>query len=271
MTYPIEKFHFRETGTNSLSGIRHTHNESCEILQVLHGSGTMMIKNRLYPIKPNAVFLVGKMELHSAVPDSDNYTRNILNISDRYLDNILTLSESSGTVKELFERQCVFLNDDVQEALNTRFEDIALMEYKQSTGLGFLQAITGILYLLMETDTQQAESLHNSVSDAIRYMNANMDRLLTLDEICDYIHLSKYHFCRLFRKSTNMSPFCYIVERRISKAKKLLLYTTLSISEIAEKTGFGSFSAFSNAFLKKEGVAPREFRRKTKSGNSRDV
>lgn len=220
---------------------------------MLHGSGSMMIKNRLYPIKPNAVFLVGKMELHSAVPDSENYTRNILNISDRYLDNLLTLTQSSGTIEELFERQCVFLTDDIQDALNTRFEDISITEHRQRTGLGFLQAITGILYLLTETDARQAEGLNNSVSDAIRYMNANMDRLLTLDEICDYVHLSKYHFCRLFRKSTNMSPFCYITERRISKAKKLLLYTTLSISDIAEKTGFGSFSAFSNAFLKKKG------------------
>ena len=64
----------------------------------------------------------------------------------------------------------------------------------------------------------------------------------------------------MFREKTGMRPFDYILECRISAAKKKLADTDLPCSEIAELTGFGSFSSFSGAFRKKEGMTPSQYR-----------
>jgi AraC family transcriptional regulator len=102
--------------------------------------------------------------------------------------------------------------------------------------------------------------MNNSISKAVAYIDKNLSEDLTLEMICNHVHLSKYHFCRLFREKTGMSPFKYIIECRISKAKKLLTYTNDSISNIAVATGFSTSANFCNAFRKYEKLSPTDFR-----------
>ena len=117
-----------------------------------------------------------------------------------------------------------------------------------------------MINLLYETENTESEKLYNSTSEAVAYIDKNLSENLTLESICNHVHLSKYHFCRLFRQNTGMSPFKYIIECRLSKAKNMLEHTNESISNIALAIGFNTSANFCNTFKKYENHSPSEFR-----------
>jgi ATP-dependent Lhr-like helicase len=86
MTKAYKELHYMESTRNSLSGVKHVHDRSYEILFVIDGDGSMLIGNNIYPIKENTVFLTSKMEIHNITPSSEKYIRNIININDDYLE-----------------------------------------------------------------------------------------------------------------------------------------------------------------------------------------
>jgi AraC family transcriptional regulator len=74
------------------------------------------------------------------------------------------------------------------------------------------------------------------------------------------IGMSKYHFARLFKESTGMSPYQYLIKCRIEYAKILLRDKTARISEVALTVGFSDQSQFTRHFKRLVGVTPQEIR-----------
>ena len=83
-----------------------------------------------------------------------------------------------------------------------------------------------------------------------------------MDEICREIHISKYYFCRKFKKTTGFTVMDYVLKTRIVAAKGLLSETELSISEISNRCGFGSISYFCRVFKEHTGLTPLQYRKK---------
>lgn len=96
---------------------------------------------------------------------------------------------------------------------------------------------------------------------SIEYMHDNCHRELKLDEIADAAYLSEFHFARLFKKVTGISPHQYLANLRIDRAKKLLAETDLSITEIGIRVGYAGHSHFTKIFRQAIGMAPSEFRK----------
>ncbi|MBR5553934.1 MAG: helix-turn-helix transcriptional regulator [Clostridia bacterium] len=95
----------------------------------------------------------------------------------------------------------------------------------------------------------------------IRQANSKLGTQLTLDQIADKCHVSKFHLCHLFRQELGITVMQYITKQRILLAKSALLETDKAISLIAMDNGFMNFSHFSSAFRLSEGISPTEFRR----------
>ena len=74
--------------------------------------------------------------------------------------------------------------------------------------------------------------------------------------------MSKSYFLRLFRRSMGTTPYNYLVNFRITQAKELLVLTDHSVSEIAQKVGFGDASNFSTRFAKATGQSPLQYRKR---------
>jgi AraC family transcriptional regulator len=81
---------------------------------------------------------------------------------------------------------------------------------------------------------------------------------LKLDEIAAIAQLSLYHFIRLFKQSLGITPYQYILQHRIEKAKYLLTHSELNIAEIAAQTGFCDQSHFTRHFKRMTGVTPKQ-------------
>ena len=95
---------------------------------------------------------------------------------------------------------------------------------------------------------------------AKEYIEENLTRDVYLSEIADIAYFSPFHFLRIFKEVFGMPPRQYIIDKRLTMAKRLLNNTRKPINEIAVETGFKTPNYFSRIFRKCMGLTPREFR-----------
>lgn len=93
------------------------------------------------------------------------------------------------------------------------------------------------------------------------YIEAHLDQPVTLDELARLVDLSPYHFIRMFRREVGATPYRYVCDRRIARARALLAETELPIAEVARLCGFVRHAQFSAAFARAVGIAPMQYRR----------
>lgn len=119
--------------------------------------------------------------------------------------------------------------------------------------------VYNLLHTVSEINRNATDS--DEVIAAIKYINENFRDPISLDELSEYVHLSKFYFAHKFKEVTGQSPTEYIIRTRINQAKSLLVQTNMSIDDIAYEVGYSSGNSFSNVFTAKEGCSPRAFRK----------
>ena len=95
---------------------------------------------------------------------------------------------------------------------------------------------------------------------AIAFITTNLATPLRLDDIASAAGVSPFHFARLFRRSTGVSPHRYVTIARIERAKWLLRATQSSIAQVAFECGFPSQSYLTTVFRRHVGLTPKAFR-----------
>lgn len=105
-----------------------------------------------------------------------------------------------------------------------------------------------------------AEDTGSYLCTAIEYMQENLSKNLCLEDICQEIHVSQYHFIRMFARETGLTPHRYLLALRVKKAKELLKMKKYSVMEAAGLCGFESVSHFSATFKKITGLSPTDFK-----------
>lgn len=96
---------------------------------------------------------------------------------------------------------------------------------------------------------------------SITYLEEHYTEPLSIDLLASIENYNRNYYISWFSKLMGKSPYDYILELRINKAKKLLLDTEYEISLIANYIGYSSNSAFSRIFKKTAGVSPTEYRK----------
>ncbi len=266
MMKEIIDFKFLDKGKDQLNKLRHNHGESYEILLVRSGSGSFMVRDRLFPLTPGAVYFVNGMDTHYSAPEKpEEYIRGKLIVSGGFIDNIAEITGCSKILNELFHKNggTYFTpNDKVAAYIDAEFSAInqALSENTIHTNINVVSAVFNILSAAYSNKGAGVPVLDNHISKALEYINRNLSNTFSLEDICEHISVSKYYLCHKFRKIVGLTVGEYILSRRISVARKYLRGSDITISEVAEAAGFSSFSYFSKTFKQYEGVTPSEFR-----------
>jgi AraC-like DNA-binding protein len=100
----------------------------------------------------------------------------------------------------------------------------------------------------------------DAIEKAIGVMRKHYAEPLTLDTLANEAAYSKFHFARAFRGVTGIAPGHYLSAVRIFEAKKRLLNTTSSVSDIVSEIGYSSVGSFTTRFTRNVGVAPSQYR-----------
>ena len=112
-----------------------------------------------------------------------------------------------------------------------------------------------------------------SINKVIDYIERNITKTFTLDELSDCANFSKFHFNRIFHSIVKESPFQFIMRLRLEKSASLLLSRpNESLSEIAAQCGFSDLSVFSRNFKKYFNSSPSVYKREaSKNSNIRQI
>jgi xylan 1,4-beta-xylosidase len=117
-------------------------------------------------------------------------------------------------------------------------------------------------YTVKEPVSRQSSRAVMQLREAMNYINENLNRKLTLKEIADKAYLTETYFSSLFKKYNGISPWDYVMIKRVEVAIEMLKTTSLTKLEIAERCGFESSSNFYKAFAKVTGKTPSEYTKK---------
>ena len=101
----------------------------------------------------------------------------------------------------------------------------------------------------------------SSAELAKKYIYENLDKKITIKDLCDEAGCSKSTLISSFKKEFGITVNTAITEARLEKAKKLLSTADTSINEVAQLTGFYDQSYFSKVFSSKFGITPSEYKR----------
>ena len=157
-------------------------------------------------------------------------------------------------------------------SLNTILELFRRIESRFNSGDGREKMICRGLFLELllellspENETRQEEKVAVRLASQIRRRLHKLSEqpLNQADPIRAYLErsgLSYAHQCRTFKQSYGISPLQYVNELRLVRIKNLLQDTALSVSEIADLSGYDNLGYFSRMFKKNTGLSPRDFR-----------
>lgn len=106
------------------------------------------------------------------------------------------------------------------------------------------------------------EELYRRIHIGHDYISAYYNHPLTLAEMAKAASLSPTHFLRNYKKIVGVSPHQFLKEKRLQEAKKLLLRSDRSVTEVCLEVGFQSLSSFSGLFARRFGLSPNQLRKK---------
>lgn len=124
-----------------------------------------------------------------------------------------------------------------------------------------------LLTLLMEESWHPdrgriSRGKRQSVQEIKDYLDAHYTEKITLDALAERFYINKFYLTRVFKEQFGQSVNGYLVQLRITQAKRMLRFTDNSMETIAQECGLHDANYFARLFKKIEGVTPGEYRRR---------
>lgn len=155
--------------------------------------------------------------------------------------------------------------------------DLCLHLVRRDYGPAIANHVARRLVIAPHRDGGQAQFLErpvesaarNSLSALLDTMRQRLHEPLRIEALAQLAAMSERTFLRRFRAATGMTPADWITQARVDHARELLEHTTLSIEQIAQRTGLGAATTLRHHFRKKVGVSPLAYRRQFASDPAR--
>jgi len=227
-----------------------------------------LVDKNYYQLKKNHLFPLNPGQLHC----SETYGEPIIEIKP-FLAIFIDKNFMQMMSKKLFNhREVIF--DNINNSITVDFRNILnkFIEEINNKPVGYELMIENLdkqiaISLLRDLDNNLNKKFLNtdqsdkkSINKAIYFINNNYDKELSLEEVAATANYSPYHFIRVFKEETGKTPFQYLLDIKIDKAKEKLYNSNKTISDICYECGFNNRSHFSFIFKRKTGNSPSEYR-----------
>lgn len=221
---------------------------------IMKGQGTVIINDETFTATEGDVYILQKGCNHIYYSDKKNpWIKIWFNIKGDLVDHLIQAYKLNNVHHiqnlDLYELFLKFLsasqssNDSIKEVFNQNaiiFHEIISKIYNR-------------IYV--------SNSVYNPIAFKLKeYLDKHMMDHISLKELGDLIQKSPSHTIRIFKKEFGLTPYEYLLTKKIETAKLLLLNTNLQINEIAIKLGFADEHYFSNYFKVRTGMSPMKFR-----------
>lgn len=235
------------------------------------GSGTHEIDFKTYSIKPGTVFMMtpGQMHNWNLSTDIDGYV--FFHTKDFY-DRGYTIASilDYPFFNSIHNQPLITLKKKSFEKLITLFKEI-VEEYKNSNLLKFekLHALITLVYIKLSRHYLPATKIENEnyllkIRKLEGFINIYFKSKKYPHEYASLMNLSEKHLNRISKECLNKTTSDLIAERIILEAKRLLIHSKFTVTEVASELGYDDNSYFSRFFKKKCGETPIQFLTKYK-------
>ena len=255
------------------------YHEFNKIIIFLSGNVTYIIEGRTYHLKPYDILLVNNHDIHKPIIDSNSTYERIVIWADTNF--VKEHSDDNCNLEECFKYaikndiNLIRLKPDLQNELISLLTKLEASINSQEFGSRILSNAYLIEFLVYINrlilgnnniiEANECDSIYdNQINEILKYINANLNEPLTVDNIANRFYISRYYLMHRFKEQTGYTLHNYISQKRLILAKELLLNNE-SVMKVSEKCGFIDYSSFLRSFRKMYGTTPKDFSKKAKS------
>lgn len=261
---PIESFFVEKDVSRGNMAVTHYHN-AYEMYYLLHGESDYFIADSFYKVVEHDVVLIPTSVLHRTAGKTSS--RILVHFTDEFLSRFIKPSLLSPLS---LDSPLVFRpSPEVDHSIMHDFEQLNSL-YQACVGDESDEAIlAGVLFKILFSVSKERNQYENREYDdariekIIRYINENYATIDGLDSISKHFFISKYHFCRMFRKNLGVSVTAYLNTIKVRAACQLLSSKDYTLTDITTKCGFNSVSYFCKVFKGEMGISPSLYRKRS--------
>ena len=240
---------------------------ACEIFMLLKGSVTYVIEGNSYKIKPGELVLVPPLTNHFTIVDTSvSYERIALEFSPDLLPALFELDLLSPFKNAKLFFHTVPASDaknfDLEADLKSFGEETLRKDKFRDVDL--VQRIVDFSKKLIKIEEELSQHTAATAVEktkvsqlCIAYINANIEKNLTVEMIAEAIHVSPSHILHQFKKEAGKTIHQYITHQKMQAARSLLKQGNTPVA-VAAQLGYDYYSTFYNNFLKIVGIPPSE-------------
>ncbi|MEQ7138963.1 AraC family transcriptional regulator [Enterococcus casseliflavus] len=253
-------FYVQETGHFKASKPYFTERENYPsyLLKFTHsGQGTLFYEGSTYTLEKNSFFLIDcKRYQHYFTSSNEPWEMDWIHFYGLGTETFYNYFLRSGSNK------CQSVNSKIpaiiQKIQNQLLQKSGKSEFKVSL---LIHELLNEVILNKYHSNDFEDDIPYHIKEIRAYLEANLTRTVTLDELATAFNRDKFHLSKEFTKFQGVPPIEYHLLAKISYAKELLRFTSLSMKEISEVIGIKNSSYFSRLFKKRTGMTPLNYRK----------
>ncbi len=239
----------------------HTH-AFCEIVFIKSGSGFLNYDGKRYPVNKGDLLVY-----NPSVPHSESSVKgkelsayfcgiDSLKLKNMPINHILKSGRPPVVHTKEWEKEFEqYFFGLIREVQTKDF-------YCDVISRSLVKNIIGLVLRLLARSDADYFRTNESFISAKKFIDEHYQNIECVEDICKHMYISRFYLTHLFKEYSGVSPIRYIITKRMEKAKELLSDTHLSITEIANLTGYTEAGSFIKTFKKILGVTPGEYRAK---------
>ena len=252
--YPEAKSHYRERDTGIEQNI---------LIFCYAGEGWYDLGNGRKTIKANEFFIIEAFKPHKYGASQDNpwsiYWMHFGGDKSANFGNIFNVTVTLENSAEARFQDRFLMFEEIIKNLNMGYS-IEILEYVTLT---LFHLIASLRYVPQFREIKKTKPI-DIIQKIINYMQNNIDKKITLEEIAEYSKYSPAYISNLFSQKTGMTVIEYFNHLKIQQACKWLDFSDLKIKEIAYNLGFYDQYYFSKVFNKYMSISPVNYRKNKK-------
>lgn len=218
---------------------------------VMDGEGEIIVKGKKHHAEKGDVYLLKEGEDCEYYSSPENpWTKIWLNFFGTSVNTLVSLYG--------LDEVTLVKNIDIYDEMKQIIEICKSREEVNSRTELIFHKILRILHTKISSTEESVSKEAKILKD---FIDSDFSKNISINTLAALIFRSESQTIRIFKAAYAVTPYEYIIGRRIKNAQLLLTNTNLYIKEISERCGFGDEHYFSNIFKAKTGTSPKEYRK----------
>lgn len=230
---------------------------------VVDGQGALEYGGKKINLSPGDCVFIDCMEPYSHVTNKNLWKLQWVHFNGETMPGIYGKYQERGG-QPVFRPQNI---EEYKNILDAIFSISVSEDYLRDMKIN--EQLSSLLTKIMEmswipeaqASMKRGTGREYSLQDIKAYLDENWQKKIVLDELAEMFYINKYYLARLFKNQYDSSILNYVMDQRITQAKKMLRFTDKQIEVIGRDCGFDDANYFTRMFKKVEGSSPSEYRK----------